>query len=115
MVSEMKQVDTVYKTRTYRWLFYMSVFSIVFFLIFPILVFPIPFNIIIYLEIVAALTVGVLFALYFLGVNIYGIFADKHRKRLYVVLIILMSAWIIWAIISWKYIQYMDYLLKGFI
>jgi hypothetical protein len=69
-------------------------------------------KIIIYLEILAALTVGVLFALFFLGVNIYGLFADKHRKRLYIVMIVLMSAWVLWAVISWTYIEYMDYLLR---
>jgi hypothetical protein len=69
-------------------------------------------KIIIYLEILAALTVGVLFALFFLGVNIYGFFMDKQRKQLYVIMIVLMSAWVLWAVISWKNIEYMDYLLR---
>jgi hypothetical protein len=60
----------------------------------------------------AVLTVGVLFALFFLGVNIYGFFVDKHRKQLYIIMIVLMSAWVLWAVISWKYIEYMDYLLN---
>ncbi len=100
------------KVKTFRWLFYISLLPIIFLFIFPIVVFPIPMKIILYLEILAALTVGVLFALFFLGVNIYGLFADKHRKRLYIVMIVLMSAWVLWAVISWTYIEYMDYLLR---
>ena len=72
----------------------------------------VPLRLLPYLEILAALTVGVLFALYFLGVNIYGFFVDKQRKRLYVALIVLLSSWILWAVISWAYIERMDYLLQ---
>jgi hypothetical protein len=100
------------KVKTFRWLFYMSLLPIIFLFIFPIVVFPIPLKIILSLELLAALTVGVLFALFFLGINIYGLFADKYRKRLYIVMIVLMSAWVLWAVISWKYIEYMDYLLR---
>jgi hypothetical protein len=89
----------------------MSLLPIIFLFIVPIIVFPIPMKIILSLEILAALTVGVLFALFFLGVNIYGLFADKYRKQLYIIMIVLMSAWVVWAIISWTYIEYMDYLL----
>ena len=100
------------KVKTFRWLFYISLLPIIFLFIFPIVVFPIPMNIILSLETLAALTVGVLFALFFLGVNIFGLFADKYRKRLYIVMIVLMSAWVLWAVISWTYIEYMDYLLR---
>jgi hypothetical protein len=72
----------------------------------------VPLRILPYLELLAALTVGVLFALYFLGVNIYGFFVDKQRKRLYLGMIVLMSSWILWAVISWAYIEHMDYLLQ---
>jgi hypothetical protein len=98
------------KIKTIRWLFYISSLPIIFLFVFPAVVFH--SRIIIYLEILAALTVGVLFALFFLGVNIYGLFEDKYRKPLYIVMIVLMSAWVLWAVISWKYIEYMDYLLR---
>ena len=100
------------KVKTFRWLFYISLLPIIFLFIFPIVVFPIPMKIILSLEILAALTVGVLFSLFFLGVNIYGLFVDKHRKNLYIVLVVLMSSWVLWAVISWTYIEYMDYLLR---
>lgn len=105
-------VVKTYKVKTFRWLFYMSIVPIICLFVFPIIVFPIPMKIILSLEILAALTVGVLFALFFLGVNIYGLFADKQRRSVYIIMIVLMCAWLLWAIISWKYIQYMDYLLR---
>ena len=100
------------KVKTSRWLFYLSLLPIIFLFIFPIVMFSIPMKIILSLEILAALTVGVLFSIFFLGVNIYCFYIDKRRKQLYVTMIVLMSVWILWAVISWKYIQYMDYLLN---
>ena len=98
------------KVKTFRWLFYISLLPILILFVFPLVVFHT--RIILYLEILAALTVGVLVAFFFLGVNIYGLYIDKRRKKLYIVLVILMSSWVIWAIISWTYIEYMDYLLR---
>jgi hypothetical protein len=100
------------KVRTFRWLFYISLSPIVGLFLFPIIVFPAPMKAILSLELLAALTVGVLFALFFLGVNVYGLFADRQRKALYIAMIVLMSAWVSWAVISWTYIEHMDYLLR---
>jgi hypothetical protein len=54
--------------------------------------------------------VGLLFGLFFLGVNIYGIFIDKIRRPLYIVIIIFLGAWTVWTIITWLYIEHMYYL-----
>ena len=107
MTHEYKFISKTDKVKTYRWLFYMSIIPII-----CLFVFPVPMKIIFSLEILAALTVGMLFALFFLGINIYGLFVDKQRKPLYIIMLILMSCWLLWAVISWKYIQYMDYLLR---
>ena len=112
MTNEYEFVSKTDKVKTYRWLYYMSIMPIICLFVFPRIVFPIPMKIIFSLEILAALTVGMLFALFFLGVNIYGLFVDKQRKSLYIIMLILMSSWLLWAVISWKYIQYMDYLLR---
>jgi len=64
------------------------------------------------MEIMAALTVGVLFALFSLIVNIYGLVIDKGRKPLYIVMTVVMSSWILWAVITWLCIEHMDYLLR---
>jgi len=98
------------KVKTFRWLFYLSLFQLIIFFVVPSLM--VPLRILIHLEILAALTVGVLFALYFLGVNVYGLFVDKRRKKLYIGIILFLTAWIMWAFISWLYIEHMDYLLR---
>ena len=99
-----------YKIKTFRWLFYLSCFQIVVFFAVPALIYPA--SIMFDMEIMAALTVGVLFALFSLLVNIYGLFIDKNRKLLYIIMAAVMSGWILWAAISWMYIEHMDYLLK---
>lgn len=110
MTGESNTTLNDYKVKTFRWLFYLSLFQLFVFFLVPLFMFPL--EILLYLEILAALTVGLIFALFFLGVNIYGLFVDKRRKKLYIVLIILMTAWILWAFISWLYIEHMDYLLR---
>lgn len=101
------------RIKTFRWLFYMSLSPIVVLFLFPVLAFSAaPIKVVFWLEMLGALTVGVLFALFFLAVNVYGALVDSRRRRLYVVAIVLMSAWISWAIISWTYIEHMDYLLR---
>jgi hypothetical protein len=104
-----KTISTKDNIKMFRWLFCLSLFPILVLILVPVLM--VPLKILPYLEMLAALTVGVLFAAYFLSVNILGFFADKQRKRLYIGMIVLMSAWILWAVISWAYIEHMDYLL----
>ena len=97
-----------YKIKTFRWLFYMSFFQLLMCFVFPAIVFP--SQVLLYIAILNALTVGLLFGLYFLGVNIYGIFVDKSRRDLYVGIIILIFIWMVWTIINWLYIERMHYL-----
>ncbi len=110
MKSEHKATLNNNKVKTFRWIFYLSLFQLLVFFLVPS--FMVPLEILFYLEILAALTIGVLFASFFLGVNIYGLFIDKRRKKLYIGIIIFLTAWILWAFISWLYIEHMDYLLK---
>lgn len=111
MANKQGFINQSNKVKTYRWLFYLSILPIICLFVFPIIVFPIPLKSLFPLELLAALTIGVLFAFIFLLVNIICFYIDKRRKFVYVVGIIFSSAWILWAVISWKYIQYMDYLL----
>ena len=99
-----------YKIKTLRWLFYFSLFQILAFFAFPAIVFP--RQVVIDMECLAALTFGILFAVYSLSVNIYGLFIDKKRKLLYLIMTVLTGGWILWAIITWTYIEHMDYLLR---
>ena len=110
MTSESNSTLQNQKVKTFRCLFYLSLFQLFVFFLVPSLM--VPLEILFYLEILAALTVGVLFALFFLGINIYGLFVDKRRKKLYIGIILFLTAWIIWAFVSWLYIEHMDYLLR---
>ena len=98
------------KIKTFRWLSYVSFFQLLVFFMIPIFLVPIEY--VLYIEILSALTLGLIFGLFFLGVNIYGLFVDKRRRKLYVVIIILVCVWIVWSVISWLYIEHMDYLLS---
>jgi hypothetical protein len=96
------------RIKTFRWLFYMSLFQLLVCFILPVILFPI--QVLLPIELFAALTVGLLFGLYFLGVNIYGIFIDKRRRTIYGVITSIISLWIIWAVYTWLFIDQMDYL-----
>jgi hypothetical protein len=96
------------KIKTFRWLFYFSLFQLLACFIFPVFLFPI--QVLLSIEILIVLTVGLLFGLYFFGVNIYGLFIDKRRSPIYIVIIIFISAWTIWAVITWLFIEHMHYL-----
>ncbi len=110
MIETADKMEQEKRIKACRWLFYITLFQTAVFFIVPVFLFPAKF--IFYLEIMAALTVGVIFALFFLSVNIYGFFIDKGRRRLYLSLMIFLSGWIVWAVVSWAYIEHMDYLLK---
>jgi len=107
MVNKNDKVINQNKIKTFRWLFYISLLQLLACFIFPVILFPVQA---LYIEIFIALTVGLLFGLYFLGVNIYGIFVDKRRCPVYIAIIIFVSVWTIWTIITWLYIEHMYYL-----
>ena len=97
------------KVKTYRWLFYFSLLQLIVFFIIPIFIYPAKY--LLYLEVLAALTLGPIFGLFFMAVNIYGLFIDRRRRWLYIAIIIVISLWMLWVGISWAYIEHMDYLL----
>jgi hypothetical protein len=108
MVNRSDVVTNETRIKTFRWLFYISLFQLLACFIFPVIMFP--KQILFYMEMLNALTVGLLFGLYFLGVNIYGILVDKTRRPIYMAVIIFISAWTIWTIITWLYIEHMYFL-----
>ncbi len=91
-----------------RWLFYGSTFQITMFLLIPLIDIHNPARWT--MGLLAMLTVGILFAAQYLGVNIYCFIRDKQRSVLYIILAVVMFAWLLWATITWKFIQHMTYL-----
>ena len=96
------------RIKTFRWLFYLSIFQLLVCFIVPIIIFPI--HVVFPIEMFIALTVGLLFGLYLLGVSIYGVFIDKSRLPLYIGIIVFVCLWTLWTIITWRYIEHMRYL-----
>ena len=70
-----------------------------------------PAKYILYVEILAALTLGLIPGFFLMAVSICGFFVDKSRRRLYVPVIVFIGLWMIWAAVSWLYIEHMNYLL----
>jgi hypothetical protein len=98
------------KTMTCRWLFYLSLSQLIVFFAIPVFLFP--WRLLFYVEILAALTFGVILAIYFLGVNVYAFFIDTDRRRLYGAMTAIAIVWLTWAAVSWLFIEHMDYLLR---
>jgi hypothetical protein len=108
MVTKNDIVSDETKIRTFRWLFYISLFQLLACLLFPVIMFP--RQILFSIEMLNGLTVALLFGLYFLGVNMYGIFIDKRRRPIYMAIVVFISMWTVWAMVTWLYIQHMYYL-----
>lgn len=96
------------RIKTVRWLFYMSLFQLVACFAFPAIMFPA--KVLLPIELLNALTVGMLFGFYFLGVNIYGLVLDRKRRALYTAMIVFVALWAIWVAVTWRYIEHMRYL-----
>ena len=64
------------------------------------------------IEIISALTFGLVVGLFFGLVNILGLFYDRSRRYCYGVVLFLITLYFIWAIVSWSFIERMDYLLR---
>lgn len=110
MTQKEKAVTSEMKVKTFRWLFLISLAQVLAFFIVPVFVLSAKY--LLYLELLAALTLGLIFGLFFLGVNVYGLFVDRSRRVLYISFITVIGLWIGWAVVSWSYIEYMDYLLR---
>ena len=94
----------------YRWFFYISLAQLIAFFAVPALI--VPSRYVLHILIIASLTMGLIVALFFLMVNIAGFFIDKTRRPLYISFMSFCSLWLIWAAISWLYIEHMDYILR---
>ena len=96
--------------RIFRWYFYIAAIQLSLYFIVPVLIFP--GRLAMDIEVISALSLGVIVCVFFLLVNILGWFLDRGRRILYGSLISLMVVYFIWVIISWSFIERMDYLLR---
>jgi len=96
--------------RIFRWHFYIASLQLSLYFIVPALIFP--GRLVMDIEVISALSLGIIVCVFFLLVNILGWFLDRGRRVLYASLISLMALYFIWVIISWSFIERMDYLLR---
>ena len=98
------------KIKNFRLYYYIALIQILMYFIVP--VFLLPGQVIKDIEIVSALTFGLVVALFFGLVNILGLFFDKSRRIIYGTMLFIITLYFIWAILSWSFIERMDYLLR---
>ena len=98
------------RIRIFRWYFYIALVQILLYFIVPAVLFP--NRMVVHVEIISALTLGLAVGVFFMLVNILGLFIDKARRKLYILMLSIIAIWFIWAFISWSYIERMDYLLR---
>ena len=110
MASKIDLFRTENGLRTFRWFFYISLLQLLAFFIVPTIIFP--GKILLHVEIISAMTLGLVVGLFFLLVNVCGYALDKARRLLHVIMIIFVGLWFTWAAITWLYIEHMDYILS---
>ena len=98
------------RVKVFRWYFYIALTQFLMYFIVPLILFP--NSVIKDIEVVSALTLGLLVGFFFFLVNILGLFLDRARRVLYGFVLSVITAYFIWAIVSWAYIEKMDYLLR---
>lgn len=98
------------RIKIFRWFFYISLTQLLLYYIVPAIIFPAV--VVKDIEIISALTLGIVVGMFFLLVNMIGLFVDKARRVMYIIMASIIIIYFSWALISWAYIEHMDYLLR---
>lgn len=96
--------------KIFRWYFYIASLQLLLYFVVPAVIFP--GKVVIDIETISALTLGIFVCAFFLMVNIVGFFLDKSRRILYGFLLSILTVYFIWVIVTWSFIERMDYLLR---
>lgn len=98
------------RIRAFRCFFWVSALQVLLFFLVPALTFPVAY--VLHVEIISALTVGLVVAVFFGMVNLCGLAVDRRRRLLYGATLVVVGSWLIWAAVSWTFIHRMDYILR---
>ena len=98
------------RVKTYRWYYYLALTQLLLYFTVPILIFP--SRIIKGVEVVSALTLGILVGFFFFLVSTIGLFLDRGRRSLYIVSMAIIVLYLSGAFLSWAYIEHLDFLLR---
>jgi hypothetical protein len=99
-----------YRVRVFRWYFYIAFGQFLAYFIVPAILFPSRF--IKDIEVISALTLGLLPGVFFLLVNVLGLVVDRTRRILHVSMLSVIAVYFLWVLVSWAFIEHMDYLLR---
>jgi len=105
-----KNTQVENRIKIYRWYFYIALTQFLLYFIVPVILFPT--RVIADVETISALTLGLLVGVFFLLVNCIGLILDKSRRVLYISMLSVLAVYFIWAVVSWAFIERMDYLLR---
>jgi len=108
--SSHRLVRTESRVKIYRWYYYLALTQFLLYFIVPMLIFP--GRVIKDVEIISALTLGLLVGLFFLLVNLLGLFLDRERRVLYIASVSVIAVYFSGAFVSWSYIEHLDFLLR---
>lgn len=108
--SASKTAKTEDRINIYRWYFYIALTQFLMYFIVPIFLFP--GRVIADIETISALTLGTLVGVFFMAVSVLGLFVDKSRRVLYTSMIFGVTIYFLWVVVSWAFIERMDYLLR---
>ena len=98
------------KAKTFRLYYYIALIQTIMYFIGPVFVFP--GRVVKDIEVISALSFGLVFGLFFGLVNILGLFFDRSRRVIYIIILSVIFLYFIWAAVSWSFIERMDYLLR---
>ena len=98
------------RIKTYRWYYYIALTQFLMYFIVPMLIFP--RHIIKDVEIISALTLGLVVGMFFLLTSVLGIVLDRQRRSFYLFSASAMGVYMLAALIAWSNIEHLDLLLR---
>jgi drug/metabolite transporter (DMT)-like permease len=98
------------RVKIYRWYYYLALTQFLLYFMVPMLIFP--GRVIKDIEVISALTLGLLLGLFFLLVSVLGLFLDRKRRARYIASASVIAVYFLCAFVSWSYIEHLDFLLR---
>ena len=94
----------------FRWFFFISALELTMYYVVPALQFPPGY--VFHIEVVSALTLGNVVAVFFLLVNIAGVILDRNWRGVYISLLVLSVVWLLLVVVTWSRVERWEFLLR---
>ena len=96
--------------KVYRWYYLFALAQLILYFVVPMIIFP--GQVIKDIQVISSLTLGPLVGLFFGLVSLTGLFLDRTRRPLYLVSLAVIVLYLAGVILSWAYIEQLDFLLR---